>query len=52
MIEKLKLNLDIVDRTYTETQTLLYHGEIKSKSTGFKYAVIYTNLARNKLYFY
>ena len=31
---------------------MLYHGEIKSKESGYKYIVIYTNSERNTLHIF
>ena len=51
-IKDAELNLTIVNKKYTDSHILLYHGAIKSKEIGYKYIAVYTNFSRNVLYIY
>lgn len=52
MIKKLDLNMDIVNYSESKTLRMVYHGEVKSETTGYKYIVIYSSLSRQKIYMY
>ncbi len=48
-VELLKMKLDLINQKYSGNFNLIYHGKLESESTGYKYILMYSNIAQNML---
>lgn len=51
-VRKLNMKLDIIHKKFYGNFSLIYHGLLENESTGYKYIIMFTNIAKSELHIF